>query len=202
MARAKASIRDRQREDTRQRIYEAALDIFRRDGVAASRIDDIAKAAGVSHGAFYFHFATKEDVLVQRLRLSERTIVEALDVLPFDAPLTQVLDTVCSTMTAEWEGDPKLFPAVGAVGLRIASTRPASADAHAVRGALAERFRAAAERGELSPVLPPEVLSDILLVNVFAAALSWCAEPIAPLGTTLRGAALLFLHGARGVLQS
>ena len=63
--------RERQREDTRQRIYDAAMEIFRRDGFEVARVDDVAKAAGVSHGTFYFHFATKDEVLIQCLRASE-----------------------------------------------------------------------------------------------------------------------------------
>ena len=58
------SQRDRQREETRRRIYLAALDVFRRTGVAPAHIDDIAGAAGVSRASFYFHFPTKEHVLV------------------------------------------------------------------------------------------------------------------------------------------
>jgi hypothetical protein len=40
--------RDRQREATRQRLYEAALGIFRRDGFRDARVDDITLVAGVT----------------------------------------------------------------------------------------------------------------------------------------------------------
>src|SRR5205085_7825923 len=61
------SKRDLQREETRHKLYEAALEVFRRDGVAAARIDDITRAVGTSRGTFYFHFPTKEHVLVERM---------------------------------------------------------------------------------------------------------------------------------------
>ena len=35
-------LRDQRREQTRRRLYEAALEVFRRDEVASCRIDDIA----------------------------------------------------------------------------------------------------------------------------------------------------------------
>lgn len=194
----KPSARERQREDTRQRVYEAAMNAFRRDGVGAARIDDIAKAAGVSHGTFYFHFATKEDVLAQRLRLSETALAEALESLPADAPLTVVLETVGSFMAEEWESEPELFPEVAAVALRNVSTQVTAGRSNPYRAALAGRFALAAERGELSRALPPEVLSDLLLVHVFAAALSWCAAPSQPLAPLLHAVAMLFLHGAQG----
>src|SRR6516225_12220817 len=84
--------RERQREDTRQRIYDAAMDIFRRDGFEVARVDDVAKAAGVSHGTFYFHFATKDEVLIQCLRASEMRVVAAIEAVPAGAPLIAVLD--------------------------------------------------------------------------------------------------------------
>jgi AcrR family transcriptional regulator len=194
----KGGARDRQREDTRQRVYEAAMSAFRRDGVGAARIADIAKAAGVSHGAFYFHFATKEDVLAQRLRISETVLAEALESLPPDAPLTSVLETLGTVMGEEWQGEPGLFPEVAAVALRNVPAQVTAGQSTPVRTALSGRLSVAAERGDLSRALPPEVLSDILLVHVFAAALSWCAAPTQPLAKMLHGAAMLFLHGAQG----
>jgi AcrR family transcriptional regulator len=197
-AKPTSSARERQREDTRQRVYEAAMNAFRRDGVGAARIDDIARAAGVSHGTFYFHFATKEDVLAQRLRQSETVLAEALESLPVDAPLTIVLETLGSIMGDEWQGEPELFPEVGAVALRNVSTQVTAGRSSPVRAALAGRFAIAADRGELSRALPPEVLSDLLLVHVFAAALSWCSAPAMPLARMLHDVAMLFLHGAQG----
>lgn len=43
-------------------IIEAALACFARNGYDATRIRDIAEAAGVSEGALYRHFASKEDL--------------------------------------------------------------------------------------------------------------------------------------------
>jgi len=242
--------RERQREDTRQRIYDAAMEIFRRDGFEVARVDDVAKAAGVSHGTFYFHFATKDEVLIQCLRASEARVVAAIDTLPANAPLIAVLDAASSAIALEWEGDPKLFPEVAMVALRylfrghiaqmasaitpavasgfalpttapeaapmvpvIAASSAVPASALPVRAAkpagvepksltsavLTQRFGAAADRGELSRLLPPEVLASLCLLNLFAATLSWCADPsLRPLPLTLAGMSRLFLDGVRG----
>jgi AcrR family transcriptional regulator len=206
--------RERQREDTRQRIYDAAMEIFRRDGFEVARVDDVAKAAGVSHGTFYFHFATKDEVLIQCLRASEVRVVAMIDAVPENAPLTAVLDAAAAAIARDWEGDPKLFPDVAMVAARhlfrghvneMASTRSGDARAPAVEprsltsAALARRFSAAAERGELSRLLPPESLASLCLLNLFAATLSWCADPaVRPLSVTLAGMARLFLDGVRG----
>ena len=43
-------------------IIAAALEVFSERGFARARLDDIAKAAGVSKGALYLYFETKQDL--------------------------------------------------------------------------------------------------------------------------------------------
>lgn len=47
---------------TLQRILDAGLSVFADRGYQAARVDDIAGAAGVSHGTFYLYFANKEEL--------------------------------------------------------------------------------------------------------------------------------------------
>ena len=47
--------------ETRNRILEAAGQLFRRDGYGGSGIDGLTKAAGVTNGAFYGHFKSKSE---------------------------------------------------------------------------------------------------------------------------------------------
>jgi TetR/AcrR family transcriptional regulator, transcriptional repressor for nem operon len=49
-----------ERGDARTRLLEAARDVIRARGFAASSIDDLCKAAGVTKGAFFHHFENKE----------------------------------------------------------------------------------------------------------------------------------------------
>lgn len=52
---------------TRQRLIEEADRLFRERGYAATSIEQIAAAAGVTKGAVYGHFASKEDLLVSAI---------------------------------------------------------------------------------------------------------------------------------------
>jgi len=52
----------RRKADRPNEIVEAALSVFVERGFAAARLDDIAARAGVSKGAIYLYFATKEDI--------------------------------------------------------------------------------------------------------------------------------------------
>jgi AcrR family transcriptional regulator len=47
---------------TLARLQAAGVDVFRRLGYQAARVDDIVKAAHTSHGTFYLYFANKEDL--------------------------------------------------------------------------------------------------------------------------------------------
>jgi AcrR family transcriptional regulator len=189
--------RDRQREQTRRRVRECALAIFRRDGLAAARIDDIVRAARVSRGTFYFHFPTKEDVIVEVLRESEHRIAAAIAKLPKSTGLARVLEVTCEKIAEEWEGEPRLFQDVGAVAVRRAAAAFREGQRDAVSQALADGFRAAVERKELTEFLPAEVLADFFLVNAFSAALSWCAYPKTPLRVVFSSVIGIFLNGAR-----
>ncbi|HTR37751.1 MAG TPA: TetR family transcriptional regulator [Bryobacteraceae bacterium] len=60
--RAEPTKHQRRTEATRRALIEAARRIFARDGFEASRIEDIAAATGHTRGAFYAHFASKEDL--------------------------------------------------------------------------------------------------------------------------------------------
>ncbi len=50
--------------DTRQDLLDAARQIFARDGFDLARVEDVARVAGKSRGAFYAHFRDKEDVFL------------------------------------------------------------------------------------------------------------------------------------------
>jgi len=99
---AKARVRisrSRQRADTRERIFETALREFRDVGFGAAHIDRIAKNAGVARGTFYFHFPTKDDVILELARRINRRGAERLNLLveadpDLDAFLSGLIDVL------------------------------------------------------------------------------------------------------------
>src|SRR6478752_2005052 len=64
-AQVKPTMRESRRLQTRERILGAAIAEFKRSGTAAAEVSAIVTAAGVAHGTFYFHFPTKEHVLLE-----------------------------------------------------------------------------------------------------------------------------------------
>ncbi|NTW71687.1 MAG: TetR/AcrR family transcriptional regulator [Eubacteriaceae bacterium] len=60
--------REQQRLETRRRIYECAIRLFKGKTYDTVKITDIVKAAHVSVGAFYYHFPSKENLIDEGYR--------------------------------------------------------------------------------------------------------------------------------------
>jgi AcrR family transcriptional regulator len=74
----KQTKRQQQKEQTRQKILETAIDVYARQGILVTRMSDIAEAAGVSHGTVFAHFESQEALLsavIEQfgLRMGQRT---------------------------------------------------------------------------------------------------------------------------------
>ncbi len=57
-------------QETRNRILDTAVEVFNRQGVAQTSLNDVAREAGVTRGAIYWHFANKVamfDAMIERL---------------------------------------------------------------------------------------------------------------------------------------
>lgn len=65
--------------DGRQRILEVGADLFHERGYAETSLRDIARRAGMKAGSIYYHFASKDELLSEVLRLGMTAITEALE---------------------------------------------------------------------------------------------------------------------------
>src|SRR6516225_7581249 len=70
------SAREAKRLQTRERLMGAAVAEFTRAGMAEADVSAIVAAAGVAHGTFFFHFPTKEHVLLELERREEDRIAK------------------------------------------------------------------------------------------------------------------------------
>ncbi|RKR53124.1 TetR family transcriptional regulator [Yokenella regensburgei] len=60
--------------ETRQHILDVALRLFSQQGVSSTSLAEIAKSAGVTRGAIYWHFKNKSDLFSEIWELSESSI--------------------------------------------------------------------------------------------------------------------------------
>src|SRR5207237_4129045 len=75
-------------EETRERILDAALQLFQQRGFDQTTMRDIAAAAGVATGAAYYYFRSKEELV---MAFYVRTADEARDVIPAQLGHTRAL---------------------------------------------------------------------------------------------------------------
>jgi AcrR family transcriptional regulator len=66
--------RSRKGAKTRARLVQGAKRVFETDGFLNARISDIAAKAGVSHGAFYHYFDSKEQIFREIAEVQERVL--------------------------------------------------------------------------------------------------------------------------------
>lgn len=67
-----------QKEETRQRIVNAAARSFKQGGFSGIGVDGLARAAGVTSGAFYGNFKSKEDAFGEAIRLGMEELGTAI----------------------------------------------------------------------------------------------------------------------------
>ena len=172
--------RDAQRQQTRQRVYAAALAEFKRTGMAAADVGDIAAAAGVARGTFYFHYPTKEHVLAELERHEEARLVgqlskflAELEKQPGPGFLPAALAELVRLLTAmERRVGKTLFREM--LGLHFSSRRPdvlPGADQWAeypVMTVVVEAVERARERGELRPDAGALPTAQLFMVGLYA----------------------------------
>ncbi|GIG59499.1 TetR family transcriptional regulator [Longispora fulva] len=56
------------REDTRQRLFDAAITLIAERGYSSTTVDEIAAAAGVAKGTVYYNFTSKPELFTELLR--------------------------------------------------------------------------------------------------------------------------------------
>lgn len=78
--------RQPERGDARTRLLEAARDIIREKGFAATSVDDLCRAAAVTKGSFFHHFESKEALGVAAAEFWARTTTEFFAAAPYHAP--------------------------------------------------------------------------------------------------------------------
>ncbi len=70
---------ERQKAETRERLYRAARSVFAEHGLSASTVEEITKTAGVAKGTFFNYFRTKEEVFTVFIELQQANIAAAVE---------------------------------------------------------------------------------------------------------------------------
>jgi TetR/AcrR family transcriptional repressor of uid operon len=164
------SQREEQRVRTRERIFAAALEEFRRVGASAAQIPRIAEAAGVVRGTFYFHFPSKEHVLLELADRVQGEIAAALQPLrergaSIDEVVTRLVDSIREV--TEDLGGSRLLSDLMAMYVRAPMEEGTPDAPTQLRDELSLQLGEAVARGELRSDIEPEPLAGMMLNSIF-----------------------------------
>ena len=102
--------------ENRQRILEVAGRLFREKGFDGIGVDGIMKAAGLTHGGFYGHFASKAHLAEQACSAGLAKTTRRLETLARDSPEAALADIARDYLTKQHRDDPGngcVFAALG-----------------------------------------------------------------------------------------
>lgn len=104
-----------------ERIVEGAARLFRERGVRATSVADAMNAAGLTHGGFYRHFKTKDDLVVESLRVAFDSFTSPLESRQKVEPPDQVAaDFKALYLSDEHVANPGLGCPMPALGSELA----------------------------------------------------------------------------------
>lgn len=188
--------RQQQAFATRRRILEAASVLFREAGYDNVKVTDVCKAAGVSVGAFYHHFSSKEDIIDQgykgidalmRERLASREFADAREgIRIFMGIYCDIFEEIgCDVVTQFCHH------------LMAGQTSNTLNKERFLYAYLRGLITAGLERGEIVSVFPPEEILDRFFRLAHGVLFDWCMHSGAyPLKKTfLEDMDLLLSHG-------
>jgi AcrR family transcriptional regulator len=190
--------RAKQKQATRTHLFDVAMRLFEQRGYDAVNIDDIVRSSKVARGTFYFHFPSKEDILLEAVQRGEREISARMAAVSVDRPFRDVLLTTCEGFAATWGEHRALLVQAGMAGLRRTIRTERTREEEPLRIELVRHVERALAKGELSSVLPAQMLADVFLLNVFAALMAWAPKGEPSLDVVMPGVIDLFLRGAEG----
>ncbi|MFI8382849.1 TetR/AcrR family transcriptional regulator [Pseudomonas sp. NPDC079086] len=100
---------------THQRIIEEAARLFRRDGVGATGLQPLMKTLGLTHGGFYAHFKSKDELVETALRHSaEKLAATTSEMANSDQPLARLISGYLSSAHRANPGDGCPLPTMSA----------------------------------------------------------------------------------------
>jgi AcrR family transcriptional regulator len=162
--------REAKRLQTRERLMGAAIAEFKRSGMADADVAAIVAAAGVAHGTFFFHFPTKEHVLLELERREESRMAKQLgQFLQSGRDLPSALgESVRLLLDLERRLGDILFKDF--LALHFSQTRPPAEDGrdHALIVLVAREIGQARDRGEVDDDVDPMNIAVFFLLGLYA----------------------------------
>ena len=191
------SRRERKKEETRHRIFHAAVDLFREKGFEQTTVDDITEKADVAKGTFFNYFHRKDAVLGF---LSETRLLDVEEnagaLLTEDRPAREKLADLYSTAATAYEEDHDLGRYV-LIELMSRAFLPTEGVAMRWLELMVRFIRQGQENGEIRRDLDPARVEIVLTSVYYGTIYQWVCCPVGsfPVQEELRARLALVMEG-------
>lgn len=192
------NLQSRKQELVRNAIYDAAIELFAKNGFDHTTVEEIAQAAGVSRRSFFRYFATKDDLLALSVLNYGRALSSAVAACP---PSFTPLEVIHKTVSAgaKYAALQTRTRQTIAISEKSAAARRAHQSRFAdIEELLAEAFAARLKRATKND-LKPRMFAGLTLMATNLAIASWYREEHGDLAKSSRqvfaGLASLFGEG-------
>ena len=102
-ATAAPGLRERKRQQTRERLTRVAMALFLERGFEATTLDDIAAAADISRRSFFHYFGSKEDVVFAWQEDSTAALIAAVAARPASEAMLAAAENAITAMVRQLE---------------------------------------------------------------------------------------------------
>jgi len=191
------SRRERKKEETRHRIFHAAIDLFRERGFEQTTVDDITEKADVAKGTFFNYFHRKEAVLAYLTESRLLAIEESAEaLLAEDRPAPEKLFDLLASIASPYAEDHDLSRYV-LTELMSRIYLPSEEEIMRWHELFVNIIRRGQERGEIRPEIAAERIERVVGCVFHGTVFQWvhCHPNVFPLLPELRERLTLVMEG-------
>lgn len=191
-----ASKREQGKLERKERLYEAALTLFRVQGYEATTVDQITRQAGLAKGTFFNYFPTKDAVLrYMGTREVGRLGVATLGLSGTNSSVGK-LKRLMNALAASLERDHELVSLIFRKGVTVADLMAGDAGGFSLQPTVALLIRQAQRQREINPDLDSDTLAAALDALYLQQLIRWCeSDNQYPLADRFTGIVDLLLTG-------
>ncbi|MDQ1300454.1 MAG: hypothetical protein QG637_372 [Chloroflexota bacterium] len=191
-----ASKREQGKLERKERLYEAALTLFRVQGYEATTVDQITRQAGLAKGTFFNYFPTKDAVLrYMGTREVGRLGVATLGLSGTNSSVGK-LKRLMNALAASLERDHELVSLIFRKGVTVADLMAGDAGGFSLQPTVALLIRQAQRQREINPNLDSDTLAAALDALYLQQLIRWCeSDNQYPLADRFTGIVDLLLTG-------
>jgi AcrR family transcriptional regulator len=177
---------DRRKREISDRILEAAFDLFLRQGMSATTIEEICERADVANRTFFNHFPTRQAMVAA---LAKRRLANLHDVVfaradeSIPARIVGVFDDIAAVLIKSSDTYREI------IGEMMATAGQGAHRGFGLHDTFVDLVKEGVTRGEVTTRHDPRTLADIIVAALSGGIGNWTVDRTYPLDTSLHNVA-------------